>query len=94
MRDHLSLETAIAGQKGWSLKTGSTVLFLEPFFRIRPSCTVLVSDPAVSGPHPDGVHTEGPAGEEGDVHQRDGELPGQPPGPRHRDLPHDPPKPV
>ncbi len=26
MRDHLSSETAFAGQKGWSPKTGSTVI--------------------------------------------------------------------
>ena len=29
MRDHLSLETAFAGQKEWSPKTGSTVKLLS-----------------------------------------------------------------
>ena len=54
----------------------------------------MVSDPYVSGPHPDGVHPESAAGEEGYLHQGDGELPGQPPGPRHRDVTHDPPEPL
>jgi len=37
----------------------------------------------VSGPHPDGVHAEVSAGEEGSVHKGDGELPGQPLSARH-----------
>ena len=37
MRDHLSWETAFAGQKGWSPKTGSTVVSfsLDPTICIR-----------------------------------------------------------
>ena len=61
---------------------------------IANTCSDLLSDVDVAGPDPDGVHAEGPAREEGDLHQRNGELPGQPPGPRHRDLPHNPPEPV